>query len=243
MKRNWYAAHDFIRTGKFKTPEKMIVVEEALKNYDVVVNWWCRQSGKTLTNIKIIRDLILSKEGASVTVVFPRKAMGNDFLYSLKRTLDKSFLEEKSDPSVITLTNGSTVKVTSQSSIFEVKGQDLVILEEFEFYDMSDFARIILSLKNEVEPSFFANLLRMMKFEKSRTKAILCSSMKDGANFEIVRNTFTKPFVITYLNWEKLKLDKEKLEKILGAESFKKEYDSYAPERYDSKMGEKKQIG
>ena len=154
--------------------------------------------------------------------------MGSDFLYALKRSLPREAIADSKGSSVV-LTNGSRVDAYSSSGDFNLEKSNLLVVEEFELMDPSDLARILIEAKKKAEPSLLSKLLSMMKFEKKNFKAVFCSSKNDGTNFEMVKATFPKKLAITYLNWEKLNLNKEKIEKILGDDNFKKEYDSYTP--------------
>ena len=60
-------------------------------------------------------------------------------------------------------------------------------------------------------------------------KILFFSSMKDKRNFEFLVLSIGDEAAFTYLNYDKLGLEKEKLVKLLGENTFKRDYDSYFP--------------
>lgn len=230
MKRNWYAAYDFIRQGKFKTPEKISNVENLLREHRIVVNWWCRQSGKTLTNIKISRDFMIENPGSFVLYVTTKASLAKQILEMVERTIDRSLIEKDESKTGITLKNGSSLKVGTlkpEGSISHlIKKIDLLVVDEFEFIDSSSFSKMLLDVKNHIWPSALQRFLEMFNRRK-RTVAIFSSSMKNGENFQMIKSSL--PLVaINYLNWEKIpSIDRERLVTMLGEDSFQREYNSY----------------
>ena len=231
MKRNHFAAYDFIRQGKFKTPEKIATTEKLIEQYDVVVNWWCRQSGKTLTSVKIARDLVVSTPNSLVLVISPKSTMSLEILKLFGRAINRDEIES-SENFVLKLKNGSTVVVSN--SLHYLENANLVIVDEFEFIDVGTMRSIVNHLEYQKKPKMILRLLEMFKFRKKTVppKFIFSSSMKNGENFSMLKK-FVPLAAVTYLNWEKLNVSPEKIEgyrHTLGSKSFEKEYDSYKPE-------------
>lgn len=232
MKRNTFAAYDFMRQNKFIVPDKIKMVESILESDRVVVNWWCRQSGKTLTNVKIARDLVVNNPGSSVLVICPRGSIAKNFVYVTGRSIELNLIDTSST-FFIKLKNGSIIQACTYNSDTEFTDKDLVIVDEFDFIEIEKMAEIIIKIKRETEPTFLQRIVDLLDFQKNRNmKFILSSSKYDRSIFELIKNSL-KRYYVTYLNWEKLSIEKDKidnLKKMLGDESFKDEYDSYKPE-------------
>jgi hypothetical protein len=231
MKRNHFAAYDFIRQGKFKTPEKIATTEKLIEQHDVVVNWWCRQSGKTLTTVKIARDLVVSTPNSHVLIISPKMAITHEIIKLFGRAIDKNEIESTTN-SVINLKNGSII-VGSSSLDHHIENANLIIVDEFEFIDIGTMHSLVNRVEHQTKPKMILRLIEMFKFKKKTVpqKFIFSSSMKNGENFSMLKKVVPSE-AITYLNWEKLNVSSEKIEgyrHILG-HSFKKEYDSYKPE-------------
>jgi hypothetical protein len=233
MRKNAYAAYDFIRQDKFKTPEKILSVEKLLADKKIVINWWCRQSGKTLTNIKIVRDMAVKVPGTIVLYITPKSSLSAEVTKLIARTIDRS-LVSKVERNKIILNNDSIIvtgTMPNSSTLPSVIDKvDLLVVDEFEFIDMANLSQIILSLKNQIFPSLMQRFMSMFK-RKKHTRAIFSSSMKDGKNFGAIRSVFSsEETAVTYLNWERVpSVSKDNLVKMLGEETFEKEYNSYVP--------------
>jgi hypothetical protein len=231
MKRNWYAAYDYIRQGKFKTPEKILLTEKLLETNQAVINWWCRQSGKSLTSIKIARDLLVNNPGSFV-VFISVSASSSKIVHSLvSRTIDRDLVSKDTSEGIF-LKNGSkfvtgTLK-TGGSVDNLLKEVDLMIVDEFEYIQGPIFANFVLSMRKKLHPTLLERFFNMFKRGKN-TKFILASSKKDGGNFEMLKTIPGIP--ISYMNWELVpSVNKVKMIELLGEKSFKIEYDSYKPE-------------
>ena len=231
MRKNVYAAHDFIRQGKFKTPEKMIAVEKLLETKRVVINWWCRQSGKTLTSIKIGRDIMVNTPGSVVLFVCPKMSICNSVTEKMARTIDRSLIKS-TDATGLILKNGSIFKagpLRNNMSLDPVIDKvDLLVIDEFEWMEETTMASLLLIIRQHIWPSMMQRFLRMFK-EKKHTRVIMNSSKNDGKNFSMIKSSLPE-IGITYFNWEKIpSLNREALIEKLGEESFEKEYNSYNP--------------
>ena len=107
--RNRYLAYDLIRKGKFTPPQKMVAVEEASSRREVVINWWCKQSGKSLTAIKMITDLIKKSDKVAVLIV-KNISSKNMMINLLEKSIPKGAIL-RINSNVIILKNGSCIKV------------------------------------------------------------------------------------------------------------------------------------
>jgi hypothetical protein len=230
MKRNWHAAYDYIRQGKFKTPEKISLTEKLLEKSPVVINWWCRQSGKTLTSIKIARDLLVEKPGSFVIFVSPKLSPSKVMCSLMARAIDRDLVETSTVDS-ITLKNGSkffTGTLKSNASVKNLlKEVDMMVIDEFDYIQGPIFANLVISLREKLYPTLFEKFLNMFKPKKDQ-KFIFASSMKDGGNFEMLKTLPNIP--VSYLNWEKVpSVDREKVIGFIGEKAFEIEYNSYKP--------------
>jgi hypothetical protein len=233
--RNRYLAYDLIRKGKFTPPEKMIAVEEASSRREVVINWWCKQSGKSLTAIKMITDLI--KKSDKVAVLIVKNISSKNMMINL---LEKSIPKDailRINSNVIILKNGSCIKVIASMDNSDnyralmkltLTTADLFIVDEFDYLDDIQMDHIIDAVKGRRKLNMIGRMLRRWGMFPSK-KILFFSSMKDKRNFELLVLSVGDEAAFTYLNYEKLGLEKEKLVKILGENTFKRDYDSYFP--------------
>ncbi len=228
MKKNIFAAYDFIRQNKFVTPDKIKIVESMLESERVVINWWCRQSGKTLTGVKIARDYAVNNSGYSVLVICPRSAISRNFIYVTGRSIDDKLIDSIST-FFIKLKNGSIIQACVYNENVSFDDKDLVVIDEFDFIETPNFYSIVNKIKREIYPTFLQHIYDVCLTNKNtRMKFLLSSSKFNGLNLDLIK-TLHK-YSITYLNWEKLSLENDKIErmkKMLGDTAFKNEYDSY----------------
>ena len=230
--KNPYLAYDLIRQNKFRTPEKMLVVEKLLAKNDVVINWWCRQSGKSLTSIKIINDFVKRKP-SNILIVCTKTVVAGNFMYMLGRTIDRKEIDSISKYE-ITLKNGSRIKaISANSDSFSVENKDLIVFDEFDFMDTTSLAGILLEIKsvNRYSPklSLWEKILIKLRIKpqsQKNTKLLFFSSKNSKENFSMISAAFPSA-AMNYLNWDDLNLSKDKIIERIGEESFEKEYNSY----------------
>ena len=225
-------AYDGIRRGKFKTPKKIKLTEELLRSHDTVVNWWCRQSGKTLTAVKIGRDIALSRPGARIIVIAPKRSNASYYIEMFSRSIDRAEQSLKTEIK-LELKNGSVIEATSAASFIPTKiseepegSYDFVIVDEFEFMPANHFSSILGEIKKVLRPPVIRRLWRSIKQLKSKTKFLFVSSMQKGLALSEIKETLPHA-VVSKLNWEATNADREKLLKIMGPEAFQIAYDSY----------------
>lgn len=230
-KKPTYLTYDLIRQNKFRSPEKISTVENLLKTNDCVINWWCRQSGKSLTSIKVARDLAV-KQKSTIIFVAVKADNSNDLKTKMSRCIDRNLV--KSDNGIsITLTNGSYIRFTSSNPQANIDNADLVIFDEFDYMKPDNFSGMVSYIKNIKDPSIFQRFKNMFSFKKKTiSKVIFASSMNNRTNLETIRKAFpTAP--ITYLNYEKVNYGPGRIDRIkemLSEKEFNTEYNSYFPQ-------------
>ena len=245
MRHKESAAIDFIRKKKFISPEKILKTEKLLKENDLVINFWCRQSGKTLTSMKIIHDLAISKPGAKIVIVCTKMANAQMFIETLTRSFERMPLNidlhtnyseniKKTTTVSIELNNGSHIIASSVASKIPFKARyigdvDLFVFDEFDFFKPEFFDIIITAINSILKPGFYEKLKRAFSFKEKHTpKFLFSSSAHDNKNFISLQLNFD--CVISYMNWKDLVLSDEKVKQLrlmLGEKSFEQEYDSY----------------
>lgn len=234
-KKPTFLTYDLIRQNKFRSPEKILTVEKMLETNDCVINWWCRQSGKTLTNIKVARDLVM-KEKNNVLIVCPKAAMIEHKKEVLARCIDRN-LVESDDKNGIKLKNGNEVRlmVANMPGLKDFildKKINLVIFDDFEWIDQVKFSAMLRDLKSIYEPSIWEKFINMFDANRKRKpKMLLSSSMNNKKNFDLIRKIFPES-AVTYLNWEKVSFGPGKIDemkRILSEKEFETEYNSYFP--------------
>jgi hypothetical protein len=232
--KNRYLAYDLIRKRKFVSPDKMVAVEKAAKQKEIVINWWCKQSGKSLTAIKMATDLVINKPDKVVVIVNRNISSRNMMMNLLEKSIDKS-LVVRSNTNVIVLNNGSIIKIISSLDNsdnykilmrYTVDTCHMLIVDEFDYMDEAQMDCIVDAIKSRRPLTIwgkFAKLIGLLP----RKNYIFFSSQKDKRNFDFLVNSLGADAAFTYLNYEKLGLDKEKLVKMLGETVFQRDYDSY----------------
>lgn len=236
MRKNNLAI-DLIRKDKFKTSEKIQSIEELINVKNVVINWWCRNSGKTLTSIKIARDTAISKPSKIlfISVNAKRAKDINDLIF---RSIDRSLMNISKSKNTLHLLNGSTITSVSINSFIINDDIDMIIVDEFDLINethiqdlIANFELIENKLKNK-KISFWKKILLFFgiyKKDNKDIKLLMSSSKFNGVSFiklldwSMSRNDAA----VTRLNWEKTTIDREKLITILGEEKFEKDYNSY----------------
>ena len=229
MKKFTYSTYDLIRQDKFRTPEKITAVEKLLETNTCVINWWCRQSGKSLTSIKIARDLAI-KQPSEIIFAAVNTAQSAEFKKLTSRCIDRDLVESENSRE-IRLKNKSIIKfITVDSAKHSLKNTDMLIFDEFEYMN-TDFVTWLSEVNFTINPSLYKRFINMFNYEKPRLKVIFSSSKKDSKNFKLIKNIFTTA-PVTYLNYEKVNYGPGKLDNIrenLSVEKFKTEYNSYFP--------------
>lgn len=234
--KNKYLAYDLIRKGKFVSPEKMLAVEDAMKKNTVTINWWCKQSGKSLTVIKIATDLATTKTEKRVTIIVNTIADRTSMMNLLQKSINKDLIN-RTTLNFIELTTGGIIKVVTSSnktsnygilmaSLF--KESDIFIVDEYDFIAKENMDMILEIIEKSENLTITGKIARFFGIIPSH-KVLFFSSKNDSRNHTelVLRLGYLATF--TYLNYEKLGLDKEKLVKLLGQSAFEKDYNSYNP--------------
>ena len=237
-KKPTYMTYDLIRQNKFRTPEKILMVEKLLEENQCVINWWCRQSGKSLTSIKVARDLAV-KQKSKIVFVAVKTVNANDLKTLMARCIDRDIVEKNDSEiptSCITLKNGSCIYFISSAYSAHINDADLIVFDEFEYMSTPDFFSIVSHIRSSNESSLIKRFLNMFSFNNKKkfvdTKLLFSSSMKDRKNLDIIRKAFpTAP--VTYMNYEKINYGPGRIDdikKILSEKEFTTEYNSYFPQ-------------
>jgi len=220
--------YDNIREGDFEELSYMRNSTRILHERGIVINWWCRKSGKTVFCIKKARELSLEKCTDIIFITFSKKmaTQAKDFF---SRTLKKEELREIIGDQIF-LKNGSRITFcSSKSKDHYLKNADMVIFDEFEYFDRFSFMNLLNSLQKRPDHTFWRILLEKLGFVKPVFSQFLIfsSSMKDGANLGALFSRI-KNLPMSRVSFKHLPShDVEKLKTILGEEDWKKEYDSY----------------
>jgi hypothetical protein len=236
--RNNNLAIDLIRKDRFKSSEKIKNVEELIITKNVVINWWCRNSGKTLTSIKIARDTALSKP-SKILFISMNSKRAKDISDLIYRSIDRTHtLPEQNLKNTLLLTNGSIIVSASINSYDISEDVDMIIVDEFDLIK-ENLVQSIIDKYEEIERKItnkkvsfwkkFISLFSSKKEEEKHVKLLMSSSKGEGVSFVKLLDwsMSRKDAAITRLNWEKTTIDKEKLITILGEETFEKDYNSY----------------
>lgn len=224
--------YEQIRKGKFRVPTKIKNTENLLEKNNCVINWWCRQSGKTLTSIKIARDAALKKPGTKIFLIAVNENSARLFVDHFTMTINFNIITRKTN-SEVELKNGSSLEAISSSQVLlprKDKSYNLIIVDEFEF--LSRPRDVIFRVQEEFLPvvpkSWLSGLwpFRNRTSKAPDTKVLFNSSRKNGEVLKMLTDSFPKAFV-NKLNWDKTPFSKEDLIERIGPEAFKIEYDSY----------------
>lgn len=230
-KKPSFLTYDLIRQDKFRSPEKIQTVEKLLQENDHVINWWCRQSGKTLTSLKIARDRMI-KEKIKVIFVCTNTASTADVKVKMARCINRELVSNESVTSM-TLKNGSMILFMTPRTVKNLKRVSLLCVDEFEFFSQSALASLLKAVYEEVNPSLWTRFKEMFNSEKTPTlQTLFASSMKNRENFKMVR-AILQSAPITYMNYEKINYGPgriDEMKKILPERQFKTEYNSYFPQ-------------
>jgi len=234
--KNKYLAYDLIRKGKFVSPEKMQAVETAMKKNAITINWWCRQSGKSLTAIKIATDLVTTKPEKLVTIVVNSISSRTMMMNLLQKSINKDLIN-RTTLNFIELTTGSMIKVITSTNKTEnygilmaslFKESDIFIVDEYDYLAPENMDMILSIVEKSQNLSLLGKIARFFKIVPSY-KVLFFSSKHNSRNHTELVIRLGDYSSFTYLNYDKLGLDKEKLIKILGQDVFEKEYNSYNP--------------
>jgi hypothetical protein len=232
--KNKYLAYDLIRKGKFVSPEKMVAVEDAMKKNTIVINWWCRQSGKSLTAIKIATDLVTTKTEKTVTIIVNSIGDRTNIMSLLQKSINKDLIK-RTTLNFVELTTGSIIKVVTSSnktanygllmaSLF--KESDIFIVDEYDYIATENMSMILEIIEKAHNLTIMGRIARFFGVIPSN-RALFFSSKNNLKNHTELVLRLGEHAAFTYLNYDKIGLDKEKLVKILGKDSFEKEYNSY----------------
>ena len=234
--KNKYLAYDLIRKGKFVSPEKMLAVEDAMKKNTVTINWWCKQSGKSLTVIKIATDLVTTKTEKQVTIIVNTITDRTSMMNLLQKSINKDLIN-RTTLNFIELTTGSIIKVVTSSnktsnygmlmaSLF--KESDIFIVDEYDFLPLENMNMILEIVEKSENLTILGRIARFFGIIPSH-KVLFFSSKNNLRNHTDLVLRLGDHAAFTYLNYDKLGLDKEKLIKLLGQNIFEKDYNSYNP--------------
>ena len=234
--KNKYLAYDLIRKGKFVSPEKMLAVEDAMKKNTVTINWWCKQSGKSLTVIKIATDLVTTKTEKRVTIIVNTIADRTSMMNLLQKSINKDLIN-RTTLNFIELTTGGIIKVVTSSnktsnygiliaSLF--KESDIFIVDEYDFLPLENMNMILEIVEKSENLTILGRIARFFGIIPSH-KVLFFSSKNNLRNHTDLVLRLGDHAAFTYLNYDKLGLDKEKLIKLLGQNIFEKDYNSYNP--------------
>ncbi len=219
--------YDSIREGEFKEFSYMRNSLRLLREKSIVVNWWCRQSGKTAFSVKIAVDFAKEKSSDVVFVAFDKAAalhLKRIFAASLKTEDLKTITGEQ-----VFLINGSRVSfVSSRSKAQYLKNADMVIFDEFDHFERFAFVQLLNSLKPQEKLTLKRKIGIALGLVKKTDPQLLIfsSSMKDGANLGVLFSR-KKNLPISRVSFGSLTThDVEKMKKMLG-DDWEKEYDSY----------------
>lgn len=234
--KNKYLAYDLIRKGKFVSPEKMQAVEAAMKNNTIVINWWCKQSGKTLTAIKIATDLATNKTEKNVAIIVGTISDRTLMMNLLHKSINKDLIN-RTTLNFIELTTGSIIKVVTsfnKTTNYKVlmnsmlKESDIFIVDEYDSLPSENMDMILDIIEKSENLTIMGKLARFLGFLPSH-KILFFSSKNNLRNHNELVLTLGDRAAFTYQNYDKLGLDKEKLVKLLGQDVFEKDYNSYNP--------------
>jgi hypothetical protein len=234
--KNRYLAYDLIRKGKFVSPEKMQAVESAMQKSTVTINWWCKQSGKTLTAIKIATDLVTTKTEKQVTIIVNTISDRTSMMNLLQKSINKDLIN-RTTLNFIELNTGSIIKVVTSSnktsnygilmaSLF--KESDIFIVDEYDSLSPDNMDMILEIIEKAQRLTILGKISRLLGFLPTH-KVLFFSSKHNLRNHQELVLTLGDHATFTYLNYDKLGLDKEKLVKLLGQDVFEKDYNSYNP--------------
>lgn len=232
--KNKYLAYDLIRKGKFVSPEKMLAVEAAMKKEVITINWWCKQSGKSLTAIKLATDLVTTKTEKTVTIIVNSISDRTSMMNLLKKSINKDLIN-RTTLNFIELTTGSMVKVVTSSNKTEnygilmaslFKESDIFIVDEYDSLAPENMDMIINIVEKSSKLTIFGKVARFFGIIPTH-KVLFFSSKHNLRNHTEIVHRLGDYAAFTYLNYEKLSLDKEKLVKLLGQDVFEKDYNSY----------------
>lgn len=234
--KNKYLAYDLIRKGKFVSPEKMQAVEAAMKKNTVMINWWCKQSGKTLTAIKIATDLVTTKTKKQVSIIVNTISDRTSMMNLLQKSINKDLIN-RTTLNFIELTTGSIIKVVTSSnksanygilmaSLF--KESDIFIVDEYDSLPPDNMDMILEIIEKSHRLTVLGKISRFLGFLPTH-KVLFFSSKYNLRNHTELVLRLGDYAGFTYLNYDKLGLDKEKLVKLLGQDVFEKDYNSYNP--------------
>lgn len=227
MKKNYYEAFDQLRNGKFKSTQKIKDVENILKTDNIVINWWCRQSGKSLTNVKISRDVALNNQ-SNIYIISRSLSSGADLLAKIKRSIPNELIIV-SLTYTLTLNNGSCIRCVSAEMFRSVvRNADVMIVDEFDFIEKTNFMQGCLEINKVLFGKTLLSKLFSKFFKRRVMKIVFSSSKNDGENFKLIRKIF-QTAKVTFMNWENIPhFDNDHVLKLLGEKKFKLEYDSYS---------------
>lgn len=234
--KNKYLAYDLIRKGKFVSPEKMLAVKDAMKKNAIVINWWCKQSGKSLTVIKIATDLVTTKTEKQVTIIVNTFTDRTSMMNLLQKSINKDLIN-RTTLNFIELTTGSIIKVVTSSnktsnygilmaSLF--KESDIFIVDEYDFLPLENMNMILEIVEKSENLTILGRIARFFGIIPSH-KVLFFSSKNNLRNHTDLVLRLGDHAAFTYLNYDKLGLDKEKLIKLLGQNIFENDYNSYNP--------------
>jgi hypothetical protein len=236
--KNKYLVYDLIRKGKFVSPEKIQAVEAAMKRNTVTINWWCRQSGKSLTAIKIATDLVTTKTEKIVTIVVNSISNRTSMMSLLQKSINKDLIS-RTTLNFIELKTGSMIKVVTSTNKSEnygilmaslFKESDIFIVDEYDYIAPENMDMILSVVEKSQNLTFLGKIARFFGMIPSH-KVLFFSSKYNSRNHTELVLRLGDHASFTYLNYDRLGLDKEKLVKILGQDAFEREYNSYNPLR------------
>jgi len=234
--KNKYLAYDLIRKGKFVSPEKMQAVEAAMKKNAVIINWWCKQSGKSLTAIKIATDLVTTNTEKTVAIVVNSISDRTSMMNMLQKSINKDLIN-RTTLNFIELTTGSIIKVVTSSNKTEnygilmaslFKESDIFIVDEYDSLATENMDMILEIVEKSQNLSLVGKVARFFGIIHTH-RALFFSSKHNLRNHTELVLRLGDHAAFTYLNYDNLGLDKEKLVKLLGQDVFEKDYNSYNP--------------
>ncbi|NDE11646.1 MAG: hypothetical protein EBZ95_13970, partial [Chitinophagia bacterium] len=127
-------ALDTIRNNAFIPKKYQQNCIDTLTTKDVILNWWCRQAGKTTTNINIINKTV-EQPNRCVLVVTNSLKECDIFIDSVYRSIDYSRVDYRTKDIIFLKNNSSIVASPLLSTTLNslVSKADLIIIGEFEW--------------------------------------------------------------------------------------------------------------
>lgn len=223
--------YDEIRLGKFQERSYMRASRKLLKEKGVVLNWWCRQAGKTTFSIYIAREK--AREEICDIIFISHCKKSADFLQKFfVRAAGDEVSKEVANQ--VILKNGSRVSFFSCSSEgIYLRAADMIVFDEFDFFNSLKFSQLLSKLKPRKKYNLWEKLkIRLGLMQKEPLQELIFNStMKDGANLGVLFSKM-KSLPVSRVNFQSIPShDPEEAKRMLGEEGYKKNYDSYDEEK------------